>query len=48
MSIVRAKTPFAVWYNGLDAAAAAKVTTAITRLSLGNISNVKGAGAGLF
>ncbi|MGH6840483.1 MAG: type II toxin-antitoxin system RelE/ParE family toxin [Methylocella sp.] len=42
------QSPISAWFNGLDPAAAAKVTTAITRLSLGNISNVKGAGAGVF
>ena len=37
-------SPFAGWFQGLDAAAAAKVTTAIRRLELGNFSNVKGVG----
>src|SRR5262245_24050623 len=41
-------SPFAVWFGGLDATAAAKVTTAINRLALGNFSNVKGVGAGVF
>jgi putative addiction module killer protein len=40
--------PFTQWFDALDVQAAAKVTTAITRLSLGNFSNVKGAGAGVF
>ena len=39
---------FAAWFQGLDAAAAAKVTTALRRLELGNFSNVKGVGAGVF
>lgn len=39
---------FAEWFGSLDAAAAAKVTTAIRRLELGNFSNVKGVGAGVF
>lgn len=42
------RSPFAAWFDGLDPAAAAKITTAISRLSLGNISNVKGIGAGVF
>ncbi len=42
------RSPFAAWFDGLDPAAAAKITTAVSRLSLGNISNVKGAGAGVF
>lgn len=42
------RSPFAAWFDDLDPAAAAKVTTAIMRLSLGNTSNVKGVGAGVF
>ena len=41
-------SPFAKWFAGVDAAAAAKVTTAVRRLELGNFSNVKGVGAGVF
>ena len=41
-------SPFATWFRRLDAAAAAKVTTALRRLELGNFSNVKGVGAGVF
>ena len=41
-------SPFADWFQSLDAAAAAKVTTAIRRMELGNFSNVKGVGAGVF
>lgn len=40
-------SPFAAWFQTLDGAAAAKVTTAIRRLELGNFSNVKGVGAGV-
>jgi putative addiction module killer protein len=42
------KSPYAAWFNHLDAQAAAKVTTALTRLSRGNVSNVKGVGYGVF
>jgi putative addiction module killer protein len=42
------KSPYAVWFNRLNAQAAAKVTTALTRLALGNFSNVKGVGSGVF
>lgn len=42
------RSPFATWFNDLDAAAAARVTTALTRLELGNTSNTKGVGAGVF
>ena len=42
------RSPFAAWFDNLDPAAAAKVTTAMTRLSLGNTSNVQGVGAGVF
>ncbi len=41
-------SPFASWFRTLDATAAAKVTTAIRRLELGNLSNVKGVGSGVF
>ncbi len=35
----RGASPFAAWFGGLDAVAAAKVTTALRRLELGNFSN---------
>jgi putative addiction module killer protein len=41
-------SPFADWFNGLDAQAAAKVSTAQTKLALGNWSNVKGVGGGVY
>jgi putative addiction module killer protein len=41
-------SPFAKWFGGLDATAAAKVTTAVRRMELGNSSNVEGVGAGVF
>ena len=41
-------SPFGRWFSTLDATAAAKVTTALTRLGLGNTSNVKVVGAGVF
>ncbi|MCZ8179307.1 MAG: type II toxin-antitoxin system RelE/ParE family toxin [Rhizobium sp.] len=40
-------SPFGLWFEGLDSMAAAKVTTAITRMSLGNFSNAKGVGEGV-
>lgn len=42
------RSPYAGWFNGLGAQAAAKVAIAVTRLAQGNFSNVKGAGAGVF
>src|ERR1700693_5753161 len=41
-------SPHRKWFDKLDAQAAAKVTTALVRLSLGNFSQVKGVGAGVF
>ncbi|WP_262966542.1 type II toxin-antitoxin system RelE/ParE family toxin [Methylobacter psychrophilus] len=38
---------FADWFNELDASAAAKISTALIRMELGNFSNVKGVGAGV-
>jgi putative addiction module killer protein len=42
------RSPYADWFNRLNAQAAAKVATAFTRLALGNFSNVKGVGSGVF
>jgi putative addiction module killer protein len=39
---------FAGWLEGLDASAAAKVTIALTRMEQGNLSKVKGIGAGVY
>jgi|TARA_R110000787_G_scaffold191660_2_gene302976 putative addiction module killer protein len=39
--------PFRSWFDGLDPQASAKVATAILRLELGNVSNVKWIGGGL-
>ena len=39
---------YAEWFDSLNAQAAAKVTTAVTRISQGNFSNVKGVGAGVY
>lgn len=40
-------SPFAAWFASIEVRAAAKVTTAITRMSLGNFSNAKGVGKGV-
>jgi putative addiction module killer protein len=40
-------SPYATWFNGLNAPAAAKVTIAVTRMAQGNLSNVKSVGGGL-
>jgi putative addiction module killer protein len=42
------RSPYGDWFDRLSAPAAAKVATALTRLSAGNFSNVKGVGSGLF
>ena len=39
---------YADWFDQLNPSAAAKVATSVTRLSLGNFSNVKGVGSGVF
>ncbi len=44
----RGKKRFAVWLNGLNPIAAAKVTIALARMENGNLANVKGVGAGVF
>jgi putative addiction module killer protein len=42
------QSPFARWFEGLNAVAAARVTVALTRLSQGSFSNVEGVGAGVY
>jgi putative addiction module killer protein len=42
------RSPYRLWFDRLNAPAAAKVATAVTRYSLGNMSNVKGVGSGVF
>ena len=39
---------FGEWFDGLHSEAARRVTTALYRLGLGNFSNVKGVGSGVF
>jgi putative addiction module killer protein len=39
---------FAKWFASLNAQAAAKVTTALSRIEQGNFSNAKGVGAGVY
>jgi len=39
---------FAQWLEGLDAAAAARVTISLARMEQGNLSNAKGLGSGVF
>ena len=41
------KSPFESWFNSLDSVPAAKVTTALYKLELGNFSNVKSVGRGV-
>ncbi|MGC1360113.1 MAG: type II toxin-antitoxin system RelE/ParE family toxin [Silvibacterium sp.] len=44
----RGRSPFADWFNGLNAPAAARITTALLRVEMGNFSNAKGVGAGVY
>ena len=41
------RSPFARWFDGLNAHAAARVATALARMEQGNLSNAKGVGAGV-
>lgn len=41
-------SPFGDWFDGLNAAAAARITVAVTRIARGAVSNVKGVGDGVF
>lgn len=42
------RSPWAKWFDGLNAVAAAKVAMALYRLGEGNFSEVKGVGPGVF
>src|SRR5882757_35829 len=42
------RSPFREWYDRLNAEAARKVTTALHRIGLGNFSNAKSVGAGVY
>src|SRR5215471_14787338 len=42
------RSPYAAWFDSLNASAAAKVAAAAYRLEAGNFSNVKGVGEGVF
>jgi putative addiction module killer protein len=41
------RSPYADWFNRLDAIAAAKLSVALSRVELGNTSNVKSVGDGV-
>ncbi len=41
------RSPYAKWFDGLNARAAAKVATALVRMEQGNLSSAKGLGAGV-
>ncbi len=40
-------SPYAKWFEGLNAPAAAKVVIAVTRMAQGNLSNTRGVRAGV-
>ncbi len=42
------RSPYAAWFDSLNAPAAAKVAVAVTRLGLGNFSTVKGVSGGVY
>ena len=41
------RSPYARWFDGLNARAAAKVATSLVRMEQGNLSGAKGIGAGV-
>lgn len=41
-------SPYAAWFDELDARAAAKVSVYVTRMSNGNMSRVEGVGSGVY
>src|ERR1700742_2084540 len=42
------RSPFGMWFDHLNAQAAAKVSVALARIENGNLSNVKGVGRGVY
>lgn len=42
------RSPFREWFDKLNSEASRRVTTALYRVGLGNFSNVKGVGAGVY
>jgi len=42
------RSPYAAWFEGLNAPAAAKVAAALYQLAASNWSNVKGVGSGVY
>ena len=44
----QSRSPFAAWFEGLTAPAAAKVSAALYQMASGNWSNVKGVVGGVF
>lgn len=45
---MKGTSPFRAWFDGLDGRAAAKVTTALIRMGMGNRSNIESVGAGVY
>lgn len=43
----KGRSPFSKWFDGLNASAAARVTTYLTRLGQGNLSALKSVGGGV-
>jgi len=42
------RCPFREWFDGLNSEAARKITSAVYRMGLGNFSNAKGVGSGVY
>ena len=43
----RGRSPFGRWFDALEAGAATRVRTALARMEVGNLSNVRGVGSGV-
>ena len=41
------RSPYAAWFDGLNAPAAAKIAAALYQLATDNLSNIKGVGSGV-
>jgi len=45
---VKGHSPFAKWFNRLNAQAAAKVSTVLLKIAYGKFSNIKSVGSGVY
>jgi putative addiction module killer protein len=42
------KSPFSIWFNSLDSKAAGKIFSVVSQMEMGNLSNIKSVGNGVY